>query len=165
MNSYLGVHMATSIPLKVTEPNAPPAYAQVDAHVGRQIRVWRILARKSRTELAAAVGVSRQQIQNYETGRNCVRASTLYAIAGALNVTVGQLFDGLPPTKDFGSLFAKEEITDPPSEVRFLLGHLMRLSPRLRERVAALIHALARDEERCVAAGSVFLPLRNRTCQ
>ncbi|MBW9080547.1 helix-turn-helix transcriptional regulator [Rhizobium pusense] len=157
--------MATSIPVKATEPNVPRAYSHVDAHVGRQIRVWRILARKSRTELAAAVGVSRQQIQNYETGRNCVRASTLYAIAGALNVTVGQLFDGLPPTRDLGSLFAKEEITDPPGEVRFLLGHLMRLSPRLRERVAALIHALARDEERSGGAGSGFLPLRNRTCQ
>lgn len=157
--------MAASIPLKATELNVPPAYSHVDAHVGRQIRVWRILARKSRTELAAAVGVSRQQIQNYETGRNCVRASTLYAIAGALNVTVGQLFDGLPPTKDLGSLFAKEEITDPPGEVRFLLGHLMRLSPRLRERVAALIHALARDEERSDGVGSGSPPLRNRTCQ
>jgi hypothetical protein len=62
--------MATSIPVKATEPNGPRAYSHVDAHVGRQIRVWRILARKSRAELAAAVGVSRQQIQNYEIGRN-----------------------------------------------------------------------------------------------
>ncbi|QCL98243.1 helix-turn-helix domain-containing protein [Agrobacterium tumefaciens] len=157
--------MVTSIPPKATETNSPPACSPVDAHVGRQIRVWRILAGKSRTELAAAVGISRQQIQKYETGRNRVSASTLYVIAGALNVTVGQLFDGLPPTKDLGSLFASEEVSDPPSEMRFLLGHLMRLSPRLRGRVAALIHALARDEERSDGAGSGFFTLRNRACR
>lgn len=157
--------MGTSIPPKAREPNDPPAYSPVDAHVGRQIRVWRILARKSRAQLAEAVGVSRQQIQNYEMGRNRVRASTLYAIAGALNVTVGQLFDGLPPTRDLGSLVATEEVTDPPSEVRSLLGHLMRLSPGLRGRVAALIQALARDEARSEGTGSGLFPLRNRACQ
>ncbi|QDG94551.1 helix-turn-helix domain-containing protein (plasmid) [Rhizobium sp. NIBRBAC000502774] len=157
--------MGAPIPPKATEPTVPPAYSSVDAHVGRQIRVWRILARKSRAQLAEAVGVSRQQIQKYETGRNRVRASTLYAIAGALNVTVGQLFDGLPATRDLGSLFATEEITDPPSEVRFLLGHLMRLSPHLRGRVAALIQTLARDEERSEGGGSGFFLPRNRACQ
>ncbi|MEN0117785.1 MAG: helix-turn-helix transcriptional regulator [Agrobacterium cavarae] len=157
--------MATSIPTKPTEPNVPPDYSHVDTHVGGQIRVWRILARKSRAELAAAVNVSRQQIQKYETGRNRVRASTLYAIAGALNVTVGQLFDGLPPTRDLGGLFSTAEVADPPSEVGCLLGHLMRLSPRLRGRLAVLVQALARDEEHSDEAGSGFFPLRNRACQ
>jgi transcriptional regulator with XRE-family HTH domain len=66
----------------------------VDQVVGRQIRIHRISNRLSQTELADRIGVTFQQVQKYENGRNRVGASRLLRIAQALDVPVMALFDG-----------------------------------------------------------------------
>lgn len=69
---------------------------QVDLHVGQQIRIHRVRLNLSQTELGRKIGVTFQQIQKYERGRNRVSASALYAIATCLNLPVSKLFEGLP---------------------------------------------------------------------
>lgn len=61
----------------------------------------RILARRneldmSQPELAERVGVTFQQIQKYENGRNRVSAGRLYEIAKALGVTIQYFYDAAP---------------------------------------------------------------------
>jgi transcriptional regulator with XRE-family HTH domain len=61
----------------------------------------RILARRaelaiSQPELAERVGVTFQQIQKYENGRNRVSAGRLYEIAKALGVTIQYFYETAP---------------------------------------------------------------------
>ena len=49
----------------------------VDCHVGRQIRLLRIQANLSQGDLGKGIGISYQQMQKYETGKNRVSASML----------------------------------------------------------------------------------------
>ena len=58
----------------------------VDAAMGRTLRKYRKAAGLSQAELGAAVGVSFQQIQKYETGDNRVSISRLFRIAERLEV-------------------------------------------------------------------------------
>ena len=58
-----------------------------------RLRRLREQAGLSAPDLAAAAGVSRQQIHGYESGRNEPRLSTLLRLAEALGVTVSTLVD------------------------------------------------------------------------
>lgn len=79
---------------QITKGRAVP----VDAHVGQRLRLLRKERGLSQTALAARVGVTFQQIQKYETGKNRLSASRLYRLASVLGVDVSAFFDGLPDT-------------------------------------------------------------------
>ena len=66
----------------------------VDLLVGARIRLLRKRRKMSHTELGKAIGVTFQQIQKYENGKNRVGASRLHLAAIALNVPIAELFDG-----------------------------------------------------------------------
>jgi len=63
----------------------------VDAIVGENIRVARLAAGLSQTELGGACGITFQQIQKYEKGTNRVGGSRLMQIAEALKVPAAAL--------------------------------------------------------------------------
>jgi transcriptional regulator with XRE-family HTH domain len=67
----------------------------VDVHVGKLIRAQRRALGISQDQLAAAIGVSFQQVQKYEIGGNRVSASKLFAIGQALGVSVASFFNDL----------------------------------------------------------------------
>ena len=67
-----------------------------DAIVGRNIRVHRLARKLSQLALAAAIGISFQQVQKYEKGANRVGAGRLVRIANALGVPVMALLAGVP---------------------------------------------------------------------
>lgn len=67
----------------------------VDRHVGATIRLRRKELGVSQEALAAAIGVSFQQVQKYESGGNRVSASALYKAAKRLGVPVAFFFTGL----------------------------------------------------------------------
>ncbi len=75
--------------------------SKVDGHVGRRVRERRNALGMSQEKLAAALGISFQQIQKYEKGANRVSAGRLYAMAQRLNVTPDYFFEGveLPSSK------------------------------------------------------------------
>lgn len=64
-----------------------------DVAVGQRIRTFRKAAGLSQTELANQIGVTFQQVQKYENGRNRVGAGRLTQIANALNLPITNLFD------------------------------------------------------------------------
>ena len=63
-----------------------------DAFVGSRIRSQRLVRRMSQTELGRRVGVTFQQVQKYEKGRNRVSASRLQRISDVLAVPVAFFF-------------------------------------------------------------------------
>ena len=73
-----------------------------DGHVGRRIRMRRLLLHMSQEKLAGKLGVTFQQVQKYEKGTNRVSASRLQEVSQVLQVPVQFFFDGLPEVKTTG---------------------------------------------------------------
>jgi transcriptional regulator with XRE-family HTH domain len=67
----------------------------LDAAIGRNICIQRIEAGLSQTTLAAALGVSFQQVQKYEKGVNRVAGGRLMHIARELGCPVVALYEGI----------------------------------------------------------------------
>lgn len=71
----------------------------VDAHVGDRLRHRRLVLGLSQVQLAEMIGVSFQQLQKYEQGKNRISASRIWEIAQAMEVPVGFFFEGLAGSK------------------------------------------------------------------
>jgi transcriptional regulator with XRE-family HTH domain len=69
----------------------------IDVHVGKRIRMRRLLLGMNQGTLANALRVSYQQIQKYEHGTNRVSASRLSATADILGVPISFFFEGFAP--------------------------------------------------------------------
>jgi transcriptional regulator with XRE-family HTH domain len=87
---------------KAKSERAPRLYGRgsgvpnpVDVHVGKRIRVRRLLLGMNQETLANALGLTFQQVQKYEFGRNRVSASRLSEIAKVLRVPIAYLFDDM----------------------------------------------------------------------
>ena len=72
----------------------------VDEHVGRRVRMRRLMLGKSQTDIADALGLTFQQVQKYEKGSNRVSASRLQHISQILQVPVAFFFEGAPGGSD-----------------------------------------------------------------
>jgi transcriptional regulator with XRE-family HTH domain len=70
---------------------------EFEAALGARIRALRAAARMSQGALGEAIGISFQQVQKYESGKDRVTASTLQAIAVVLGVHPGAFFDDEVP--------------------------------------------------------------------
>jgi transcriptional regulator with XRE-family HTH domain len=68
----------------------------VDAMVGRRLRMRRRLLDMSQQDLARVCGVTFQQIQKYEAAVCRMPVATLWRLAHALEVDVSYFFAGLP---------------------------------------------------------------------
>ena len=80
------------MPIKSPEP--------VDRHVGSRVRMHRLMIRMSQGALADQIGVTFQQVQKYEKGKNRISASRLQQIAAILNVPAHSFFEGGPESRD-----------------------------------------------------------------
>lgn len=66
----------------------------VDIHVGKQLRMQRIIMGLSQEALAKAVGITFQQVQKYERGVNRMSSSRLFEFSQVLNVSIAYFFEG-----------------------------------------------------------------------
>ncbi len=66
----------------------------VDVFVGQKLRSRRNLIGITQENLAEAAGITFQQVQKYEKGRNRLSASRLYQFSRVLDVPVSYFFDG-----------------------------------------------------------------------
>lgn len=126
----------------------------IDVEVGSRIRLQRKVKGMTQQALAAALGITFQQVQKYEKGSNRVGANALSDIAQALEVPVSYFFAG--------SQAASEDGTDPQSrreidEVALFLtsnegvnlnrAFMQIPSAAVRQKVVLLVKSLARAEE------------------
>jgi len=79
----------------MTVPSTASGRDPLDAALGRNIRIRRKSLGLSQSALAAAVGLTFQQVQKYESGANRVSFSKLAEIAKALNCRIADLIEGL----------------------------------------------------------------------
>ena len=68
----------------------------VDVHVGRRLRLRRVELGMSQQKVSASSGVSYQQIQKYEQGKNRISASMLWRLGSVLGVPISYFFEDLP---------------------------------------------------------------------
>lgn len=120
----------------------------------------RILARRnelamSQPQLAERVGVTFQQVQKYENGKNRVSAGRLYEIAKALGVTIQYFYESAPRLANSRRGGAKEpsEIVGPDTgEELELIGAFRRIpQPGARKAVIDLAKKQSRPQRKPVA--------------
>ncbi len=68
----------------------------IDAHVGRRVRMRRAFFGMSQTKLGDALGLSFQQVQKYENGKNRMGSSRLFDLSRVLDVSVEFFFEDIP---------------------------------------------------------------------
>ncbi|MFZ0721241.1 MAG: helix-turn-helix transcriptional regulator [Xanthobacteraceae bacterium] len=92
-----------------------------DTHVGKRIRMRRMMLKMSQTTLADGVGITFQQIQKYEKGTNRVSASRLQQFVKLLEVPISFFFDGGPAAKVAGGgKISRKEAESPAYVADFL---------------------------------------------
>ena len=72
----------------------------VDGKVGFRIKLRRGMLRLTQEELAKKLGITFQQVQKYETGKDRVSSSRLWDLANALDVPVSFFFEDLVQNGD-----------------------------------------------------------------
>jgi transcriptional regulator with XRE-family HTH domain len=116
----------------------------VDRLVGVNIRALRIAKKMSQSELGQEIGVSFQQVQKYEKGRNRVGAGRLQNIARVLGVTPEALFSGASQesaTDDEGPMCLLSNA----HAVRLLLAFSKIGDRRLQHSIVELVEHVSAD--------------------
>jgi DNA-binding XRE family transcriptional regulator len=88
--------------LAMKKPRSPN---WIDKHLAEQIRGLRLAAEMSQASLGQELGVTFQQIQKYESGKNRLSAARLYEICQIFDVPIASMFEDIPrsapaPKKD-----------------------------------------------------------------
>ncbi|HAJ89478.1 MAG TPA: transcriptional regulator [Rhodospirillaceae bacterium] len=66
----------------------------VDVFVGQKLKARRNLIGMTQEKLAEATGITFQQVQKYEKGRNRLSASRIFQFSRVLNIPVAYFFEG-----------------------------------------------------------------------
>jgi transcriptional regulator with XRE-family HTH domain len=114
----------------------------VDVDVGKRIRARRLFLGMNQSALAAALGLTFQQVQKYEHGANRVSASRLSAIADVLGVPVSFFFIEGPAQHD-----ARMEQSEAIELVRY---YYAIPDARVRQQFLQMIKAVATRSKRRV---------------
>jgi transcriptional regulator with XRE-family HTH domain len=131
------------LPGPCTEPRpdaTPQGRHPVDIHVGRRLRQRRWALGVTLEEVASRLGVKPQQVQKYETGRNRMSASRLWAVARAVDVPVSYFFEGLKGKAEHAGPARGDLLVD--REAMDLVRAYYALPAEPRRRLLALALAL-----------------------
>jgi transcriptional regulator with XRE-family HTH domain len=85
-------------------------FNSVDQYIGSRMREGRLSLNMTQEQLAKALGVSFQQIENYEKGVNGVSAVRLFDICKILNVSLSSMFP--PVAKPLADPFTASPTSD-----------------------------------------------------
>jgi transcriptional regulator with XRE-family HTH domain len=122
----------------------------IDKHVGSRLRMRRMLLGMSQEKLAAAFGLTFQQVQKYEKGVNRMGASRLQQAAGILDVAVPFFFEGaLGGHNEDGDTLSPAYIDDFVSSedgLRLIKAFMKIPRPAVRRRLVALVGEIAGDD-------------------
>jgi transcriptional regulator with XRE-family HTH domain len=118
----------------------------VDVHVGKTIRIKRLMRKVSQTELGDRVGVTFQQIQKYEKGSNRVSASMLVEIAGALEVDVRSFFEDISANANDNPTPSDEFVVSRDG-VLLNAAFLSIKNEQVRKKIVKLVQAIAGMEQ------------------
>ena len=74
-------------------PNEKPRSPDdLDRLIAKRLRHQRVISGLSQTALATALGITFQQVQKYESGKNRISAGRLWQIANVMEVEIASFF-------------------------------------------------------------------------
>jgi transcriptional regulator with XRE-family HTH domain len=130
----------------------------IDAYVGVRIRERRRVLGLSQSDLASALGVTFQQVQKYENGKNRISASKLYETARALRTSVAYFFDGLEGSQAWydgmDDLAAIEHFLMSAEGYEFVTSFVRVADGPARRGLLQLIRGLASEADEVDGSGS-----------
>jgi transcriptional regulator with XRE-family HTH domain len=141
----------------------------LDIALGRNIRLRRKSLGMSQSALGEAVGLTFQQVQKYERGKNRVSFSKLAGIATALQCRIADLIDGLEDGGDAEPGDDRAALLGETGALELLQTYASVKSPRLRRAIISLAKGLsdqpeeaAEDEEDATGAARPRREARTR---
>jgi transcriptional regulator with XRE-family HTH domain len=81
---------------RIIENGKTKSPSPIDIHIGQRLREQRRLQKLSQKKLASHIGVTFQQLQKYEKGRNRISAARLYAASQICGCSIIFFFETLP---------------------------------------------------------------------
>ena len=127
--------------MKNPKPKAP---TPDDVAIGARVRALRLARNMSQEKLAAACGITFQQIQKYEKGTNRLSGSRMMQIAQILDVEVTDLFPAAGAAVGAGVTMS-EHMVQTPQEAA-LLGAFRAMPQNQRDPLVALaVAAMAKE--------------------
>jgi len=108
-----------------------------DQHVGRRLRWRRQELKLSQQVLADRLGVTFQQVQKYENGKNRVSAGRLFELARALETRTTYFYDGMEAAADFTGLIHSDAVD-------LIIAFQKIEDPELRKSILAQVKKQAR---------------------
>jgi transcriptional regulator with XRE-family HTH domain len=122
----------------------------IDVHVGKRIRICRLLLGMNQETLANALGLTFQQIQKYEHGANRVSASRLAAIAETLAAPISYFFGDLPlaGTKVSAEDNARREQLEQPETLDLVRLYYAIPDPAVRRQFLEMVKAIAQQSNK-----------------
>jgi len=119
----------------------PKQSTPVDQGIGSRIALLRTANGLSQSQLAEALGISFQQVQKYEAGKNRVGAGRLQAIADRLGVSVATFFEDTtqPPPDD-----AIEMLLHSDGAIDLLRAYATITDEEVRRSILTMVKAMLR---------------------
>ena len=121
----------------------------VDAFIGARVRQRRSELGISQSKLGEQLGITFQQVQKYENGKNRISASSLYRISRILGVDISYFVEGygngdgdaLKDTADVCYSIQNREVAS-------LVRNFSSISePELKKRISSLVKAVSSSRE------------------
>lgn len=120
----------------------------VDVHVGKRIRMRRLLLGMNQETLANALGLTFQQVQKYEGGANRVSASRLSAMGDILRVPISYFFEGIRPDdkKQTPAERASRERIERPEAIELIRLYYAIPEENVRQQFLRLVKVVAKPQ-------------------
>lgn len=122
----------------------------IDIHVGKRVRMQRIVKKMSQEALGEKLGVTFQQVQKYEKATNRISASKLHQISTVLGVPVSFFYEGAPVEGETVSGLAEgdgaayfADFYSTPESLKLNLAFKRITSAPLRRKTVELVNAMA----------------------
>jgi transcriptional regulator with XRE-family HTH domain len=117
----------------------------IDVHVGKRVRMRRLLLGMNQETLATALGLTFQQVQKYESGANRVSASRLSAMSDILGVPIAFFFDDLQLDDTSGTPEERESRgrLERPETIELIRLYYAIPDQRVRQQFLEMVKAVA----------------------
>lgn len=127
----------------------PKQSTPVDQGIGSRIALLRTANGLSQSQLAEALGISFQQVQKYEAGKNRIGAGRLQAIADRLGVSVATFFeDTTQPAPDD----AVEMLLHSDGAIDLLRAYASITDEEVRRSILTMVKAMLRVSKATVSS-------------
>ena len=122
--------------------------SSIDVHIGKRIKVRRVMIGMSQEKLGDKLGLTFQQVQKYEKGTNRVAAGRLQQVADILGVHIAFFYEGLSSRDPVGAEIGINALGDGSSVEKEVLQMLHAFNsiedPKIRRALLSMAQALSR---------------------